>query len=106
MNASVIEAKSTMTPAVEQHIVRQAILSRKVDEKLLELFAKGKISGTIHTCIGQEFSGSVVCSLLKKGDAVFSNHRCHGRFLSFTENVDGLVAEIMGRTSGVCGGKG
>ena len=39
-------------------------------------------------------------------DVVFSNHRCHGHYLAFTDDVDGLLGEVMGRVTGVCGGKG
>ena len=39
-------------------------------------------------------------------DVAFSNHRCHGHYLAFTDDVDGLLGEVMGRVTGVCGGKG
>jgi len=91
---------------VKQRILRKALLSRKVEERLLELFSQGKLFGTVHTCIGQEFSGAVVTEFLQPGDSIFSNHRCHGHFLSFTNDVHGLIAEIMGKQSGVCGGRG
>ena len=96
----------TLNPAIERSLIRKALLSRRADEKLLELFSQGKLFGTVHTCIGQEFSGATVCSLLQTGDAVFSNHRCHGHFLSYCEDIDGLIAELMGKSTGVCGGKG
>ncbi len=83
-----------------------AILIREVEQRLLDLFAAGKLFGTVHTCIGQEWVGVAVAGALRPGDLVFSNHRCHGHFLARTGNVDGLVAEIMGKQSGVCGGRG
>ena len=43
---------------------------------------------------------------LVPGDLIFSNHRCHGHFLARTGNVEGLIAEIMGKKAGVCGGRG
>lgn len=92
--------------AAEHRILYKALLSRHVEEALLQLFAKGSLFGTVHTCIGQEFSGAVITEFLRPGDAVFSNHRCHGHFLSFTQNTLGLIAEIMGKANGVCGGKG
>lgn len=95
-----------MTPETERKIIYKALLSRAVEESFLELFHKGKISGTVHTCIGQELSGAVIGSHLEDGDSVFSNHRCHGHFLSFVGNVEGLIAELMGKESGVCGGRG
>jgi 2-oxoisovalerate dehydrogenase E1 component len=79
---------------------------RSVEQKLLELFSQGKLFGTVHTCIGQEFSGVAVAEALQPGDLIFSNHRCHGHFLARTGKVEGLIAEVMGKNTGVCGGRG
>ncbi len=83
-----------------------AILIRKVEEKFLELFSTGVLSGTVHTCIGQELSAMAFCSKLEAGDFVFSNHRCHGHYIAFCGDYAGLVAEVMGKQSGVSGGVG
>ncbi|MBM3394782.1 MAG: pyruvate dehydrogenase [Betaproteobacteria bacterium] len=85
---------------------RQALLIRRTEERLLELFAEGRLNGTLHTCIGQEWSAVAVCAALKPDDWVFSNHRGHGHFLARTGDVEGLIAEIMGKVTGVCGGYG
>ncbi len=85
---------------------QKALLIRQVEKKLLHLFSQGKLFGTVHTCIGQEFSGVALAAALQKGDVIFSNHRCHGHFLAKTDDVQGLIAEIMGRETGVCGGRG
>ncbi len=47
-----------------------------------------------------------VAEHLLPGDLIFSNHRCHGHYLARTGDVDGLMAEIMGRATGICGGRG
>ncbi|MBF0436085.1 MAG: pyruvate dehydrogenase [Magnetococcales bacterium] len=86
--------------------LRQAITIRLVEERLLELYALGEVHGTVHTCVGQEWSGVAVCAALRKGDTIFSNHRGHGHFLSWCDDVEGLIGEILGRSSGVCGGWG
>lgn len=83
-----------------------AVLIRETEQMLLDLFAKGELFGTVHTCIGQEWSGVAVAAHLRPGDVVFSNHRCHGHYLALKDDVEGLMAEIMGRQSGVCGGRG
>lgn len=95
-----------MLEQTKNKIIRKALLSRRLEERLLELYSQGKLFGTVHTCIGQEFSGAVITEFLQPGDSIFSNHRCHGHFLSFTKDVGGLVAEIMGKQTGVCGGWG
>ncbi|EKQ68375.1 pyruvate/2-oxoglutarate dehydrogenase complex, dehydrogenase component alpha subunit [Leptolyngbyaceae cyanobacterium JSC-12] len=105
VSLSLVEG-NTLHPEVKRRIIRKALLSRRVEERLLELFSQGKLFGTVHTCIGQEFSGAVLTEFLQLGDSIFSNHRCHGHFLSFTDDVHGLIAEIMGKQTGVCGGRG
>ena len=58
-------------------------------KKLLDLFSKGKLNGTVHTCIGQEFSAISFLNNFMKGDWAISNHRGHGHFLSITKDFDG-----------------
>jgi len=89
-----------------QDEIALALLIRKTEQRLLKLFSEGKLFGTVHTGIGQEFVGVAVSRALKPQDTVFSNHRCHGHFLSYCGNVLGLIGEIMGREVGVCGGRG
>jgi 2-oxoisovalerate dehydrogenase E1 component len=96
-------AVGTLVPL---HLYEKGLLIRAVEQRLLQLFAEGKLFGTVHTCIGQEWTGVAVAEALRDGDCVFTNHRGHGHFLARTDDVDGLVAEIMGKQNGVCGGKG
>ena len=81
-------------------------LIRKFEMLLLELFEKGKLFGTTHTYVGQEAIAVSAIENLNKSDIVFSNHRCHGHFLAKEDDPEGLLAEIMGREDGVCGGRG
>src|SRR5215212_6583000 len=83
-----------------------AFLIRAFEQRLLRLLSEGRLSGTVHTCVGQELTGVAVARSLGPLDTVFSNHRCHGHYLARTRDVDGLMAEIMGRANGVCGGRG
>lgn len=80
---------------------------RNTEQLILDLFGRGLLSGTTHTCLGQELCQlAVVRALRGADDVVLSNHRNHGHFLSYSGNALGLVAEIMGREAGVCGGRG
>lgn len=82
-------------------------LIRTVERSLLDLFATGKLRGTVHTCLGQEaIAAGVISALDTDRDSVCSNHRGHGHFLAYTGDSHGLIAEIMGLPSGVCGGLG
>lgn len=81
-------------------------LIRSFETLLLKLFEKGKLFGTTHTYVGQEAIAVSVMENLIDSDIVFSNHRCHGHFLAKENDPEGLLAEIMGRANGVCGGRG
>ena len=102
----IVELEEAPSSSTELSLYERAITIRSVEQKLLDLFAQGKLVGTVHTCIGQEFSGLAVCGALRPGDLVYSNHRCHGHFLSLTDDVTGLLGEVMGKPAGVCGGRG
>jgi 2-oxoisovalerate dehydrogenase E1 component len=91
---------------INHRIVKEALRIRKVEEKFLELFSLGKLNGTVHTCVGQEFSAIAFAGQLKKKDFIFSNHRCHGHYLAFTGDTRGLIAELLGKASGASGGIG
>jgi 2-oxoisovalerate dehydrogenase E1 component len=102
--ASAIETTETIDVGFEPY--SRAYLVRAFEQRLLRLFSEGKLFGTVHTCIGQEFTGVAVASHLRSGDLIFSNHRCHGHYLARTGDAQGLMAEVMGRVSGICNGRG
>ena len=80
---------------------------RAFERMLLDQFASGHVGGTTHTCIGQEITAvAVTAALERERDCVFSNHRGHGHFLAYCGEVFPLLAEIFGRSDGVCGGRG
>ena len=85
----------------------QMILIRRTEQRILQLFQDNQVAGTTHTCLGQEANGVAVVNALDRGrDTVWSNHRCHGHFIAYCGQIAGLLAEIMGRDGGVCGGRG
>lgn len=96
----------TWSLETEKRILYKALLTRRVEERLLNLYKQAELHGTIHTCIGQEFTGAVISEFIRKEDSVFSNHRCHGHYLSITNDVAGLMAEVYGKKTGASGGKG
>lgn len=80
---------------------------RRTEETLLDLFSQGRLFGTTHTSIGQEaIAVATMRAIERDRDVVFSAHRCHGHFLAYGGPLDGLIAEIMGRATGICGGVG
>lgn len=82
------------------------LLIRHVEWRLLELFGRGELNGTTHTCLGQEYIPVAMRTLLRDGDFVFSNHRGHGHYLARFGDPHGLLAELMGRAGAVCHGVG
>lgn len=90
---------------LERHYLT-AYKIRRVEERLLEEFASGTIAGTVHTCIGQEFIGIAVSESLRESDVVISNHRCHGHYISRFGEIRSLIAELLGKPSGLCRGFG
>lgn len=91
---------------LSQETLTSLLRIRRFEERLLKLFDAGKLSGTTHTCIGQEAVPIAVMPLLRDADFVFSNHRGHGHYLARFNDMEGLLAEIMGREGAVCGGVG
>src|SRR3546814_2946987 len=80
-------------------LLEDALLIRAVETGLYALFGKGKLHGTIHTCVGQEFYAVMVAGRLTERDFITSNHRCHGHFIAATGNWHGLIDEIVGNAS-------
>jgi pyruvate dehydrogenase E1 component alpha subunit len=78
---------------------------RHVELAVLDLFGRGLVGGTTHTCLGQEYVPVSLRPLLA-GAVVFSNHRGHGHYLAAFPEPDGLLAEITGRVGAVSGGVG
>jgi len=87
-------------------LYKKMFLIRTFETRLLKLFEEGKLFGTTHTYVGQEAIAVSVISNLIDSDIVFSNHRCHGHFLAKEGDPTSLLAEIMGKNNGACGGRG
>lgn len=93
-------------PFSDREAYTQMLRIRRFEEVVLEKFPGGLFYGTTHTYIGQEANAVGVLKLMQARDIVLSNHRCHGHFLAYGGDMNGLAAELMGRETGVCGGRG
>ncbi|MFG2698261.1 thiamine pyrophosphate-dependent dehydrogenase E1 component subunit alpha [Kitasatospora sp. NPDC051984] len=78
---------------------------RHFETLLLRMFSEGRLNGTTHTCLGQEYVPVALAPLLAE-DFVLSNHRGHGHYLALFRDPAGLLAEITGRAGAVCSGVG
>jgi TPP-dependent pyruvate/acetoin dehydrogenase alpha subunit len=93
-------------PAWLLGLYRRMVLLREFEERVKLLFLEGTMPGTIHQYQGQEACGVGVCSALEPDDVITSTHRPHGHALARGLTADEVMAELFGRTSGCCRGKG
>src|SRR5678815_5733732 len=87
-------------------LLRRMWLIRAFEEKASALYAERQIVGLLHLGIGQEAVAVGVCSLLTKDDFVYGGHRSHGHAIAKGADINRLMAELAGRATGYCGGKG
>lgn len=87
-------------------LYRRMLLIRRMEERLGEVVQSGELPGPVHLYIGQEAVAVGVCAHLTDEDWIASNHRGHGHFLAKGGAPHAMVAEIFGRDTGICHGKG
>jgi len=87
-------------------LLRRMWLIRAFEEKVSALYAERQIVGLLHLGIGQEAVAVGACSWLRNDDYVFGGHRSHGHAIAKGADINRLMAEIAGRATGYCGGKG
>ncbi|MEM2445209.1 MAG: pyruvate dehydrogenase (acetyl-transferring) E1 component subunit alpha [Candidatus Bathyarchaeia archaeon] len=85
---------------------RLMVKIRLFEEKVFELYAQNLVPGTIHLYTGQEAVAVGVCSALRKDDYITSTHRGHGHCIAKGADVKRVMAEILGKKTGYCKGKG
>jgi 2-oxoisovalerate dehydrogenase E1 component len=79
---------------------------RKFEEKVGEQFAGGSIPGFVHLYIGQEAVAVGACASLKSDDYITSTHRGHGHLIAKGGDLDKMMAELYGKETGYCRGRG
>lgn len=87
-------------------LYRRMLLIRRMEERLGDVVQSGELPGPVHLYIGQEAVAVGVCAHLSDADWIASNHRGHGHFLAKGGTPHSMVAEIFGRDTGICHGKG
>ncbi|NLX11354.1 MAG: pyruvate dehydrogenase (acetyl-transferring) E1 component subunit alpha [Chloroflexi bacterium] len=85
---------------------RQMVLIRRFEERCAELYQQGLIGGFLHLYIGQEATGVGAVAALREQDHVITAYRDHGIALARGLDVNALMAEMLGKATGVSGGKG
>lgn len=79
---------------------------RKFESRAVDLFAEGQIPGFLHSYLGEEAIATGVCANLRKTDFITSTHRGHGHIIAKGGDTKYMMAELYGRTTGYCKGKG
>jgi len=99
-----------MTEKIENEklltMFKSMVTIRLFETRVSELFAAGKLPGFIHLYIGEEAVATGVCAHLKDQDYITSTHRGHGHLIAKGGDLDQMMAELYGKRTGYCKGKG
>ena len=87
-------------------LYRKMLEIRRFEEKAAELYLKGELPGFLHSSIGQEAVPVGACSVLRPDDYIISTHRGHGDIIAKGANLNRMMAELYGKRTGYCKGKG
>ncbi len=97
-----------MTPdkATLLEMYRRMVRIREFEIASMDLFKRGQVKGAVHPYIGQEASGVGVCMALRRDDLIAGTHRSHGHNIAKGAETDKMMAEILGKVTGYCKGRG
>lgn len=84
---------------------RMMILIRRFEETAIDYFKQGHVIGNMHMYIGEEAVATGVCKVLEKEDYIASTHRCDGHLIAKGADINAMMAELMGKENGICGGR-
>lgn len=104
MNKS--KREQTIEPAILIEMYRRMLTIRFFEEAVFEVYRKGWMPGLAHLSDGQEATPVGVCMALRPEDTITSTHRGHGHIIAKGGQVEPMMAEVMGKVSGYCRGKG
>jgi TPP-dependent pyruvate/acetoin dehydrogenase alpha subunit len=96
-------APDTVRPFLDSY--GRMLLIRLFEQQMHQLFLKGEVHGTTHLAAGQEAIPVGVCQALRPDDYVAGTYRGHGHALAKGTEAEGMVAEMLGRATGTCGGR-
>ena len=89
-----------------RRMLRTMCLIRHFEERVVKLFHQGLIRGATHVYLGEEAVAAGACAALRPGDTITSTHRGHGHCIARGLDVKPMLAELLGKATGYCGGKG
>jgi acetoin:2,6-dichlorophenolindophenol oxidoreductase subunit alpha len=95
-----------LPPDKQRDMLRQMLTIRRFEERASADYHAGKIYGVVHCYIGEEAVAVGVCTALDRGDRIISTHRGHGHCIAKGADLSRMMAELYGRQTGYCKGKG
>jgi acetoin:2,6-dichlorophenolindophenol oxidoreductase subunit alpha len=95
-----------LSPDKQREMLRQMLTIRCFEERASADYHAGKIYGVVHCYIGEEAVAVGVCAALDRGDRIISTHRGHGHCIAKGADLNRMMAELYGRQTGYCKGKG
>jgi TPP-dependent pyruvate/acetoin dehydrogenase alpha subunit len=95
-----------ISPKKQREMLRLMQTIRRFEERASTDYVAGKIYGTVHCYIGEEAVAVGVCSALNRDDQIISTHRGHGHCIAKGADLNRMMAELYGRETGYCKGKG
>ena len=95
-----------LSPDKQREMLRQMLTIRRFEERASADYHAGKIYGVVHCYIGEEAVAVGVCAALEHGDQIISTHRGHGHCIAKGADLNRMMAELYGRQTGYCKGKG
>lgn len=96
----------TLTREKAAWMLRKMLEIRKFEDSVHDLFGKGKLPGFVHLYAGEEAVAVGICAHLDEKDSITSTHRGHGHCIAKECDLNGMMAEIYGKVTGLCRGKG
>src|SRR6476469_6242862 len=96
----------SLTLSAELQRFRTLALIRAFETRVAELSRDGEIPGFVHTSLGQEAVAAGVCAALRDDDYLATTHPRHGHVLAKGADLDVMMAELVAKATGLCGGKG
>jgi pyruvate dehydrogenase E1 component alpha subunit len=95
-----------LSPQQLRSLLQTMYRIRAFEEKVDELFMRGEVHGTTHLSIGEEATAAAALSALRASDYITSTHRGHGHCISKGADLNLMMAELLGKESGYCRGRG
>ena len=95
-----------LSPDKQREMLRQMLTIRQFEERASADYHAGKIFGVVHCYIGEEAVAVGVCAALEREDTIISTHRGHGHCIAKGADLKRMMAELYGRQTGYCKGKG